>query len=112
MVVSWKERFYMKFKVEKKDLIIFIVFCIFLLYLCAIGVLNVASIASTSKFYGFSPFRAFTPKYIGMTLFLFIACIVGLFLAVKSYIFDHEKGFGLSVGAKKDKGYSRCATDA
>lgn len=102
----------MKFKVEKKDLIIFIVFCIFLLYLCAIGVLNVASIASTSKFYGFLPFRAFTPKYIGMTLFLFIACIVGLFLAVKSYIFDHEKGFGLSVGAKKDKGYSRWATDA
>ena len=47
-----------------------------------------------------------------MTLFLFIVCLVGIFLAVKSYIFDHEKGFGLSVGSKKEKGYSRWATDA
>ena len=102
----------MKIKVEKKDLIIFIIFCVFLLYLCAIGVLNVSSLASNSKFYGFLPFKAFTSKYIGMTLFLFIVCLVGIFLAVKSYIFDHEKGFGLSVGSKKEKGYSRWATDA
>lgn len=102
----------MKIKVEKKDLIIFIVFCIFLLYLCAVGVLNVASLTSEGKFYGFSPFKAFTSKYIGMTLFLFLISIVGLFLAVKSYIFDHEKGFGLSLGAKKEKGYSRWATDS
>ena len=95
----------MKIKVEKKDLIIFIAFCVFLLYLCAIGVLNVSSIVSEGKFYGFLPFRAFTSKYIGMTFFLFFACLIGLFLAVKSYIFDHEKGFGLSIGSKKEKGY-------
>lgn len=102
----------MKIRVEKKDLIIFTAFCVFLLYLCAIGVLNVSSIISDGKFYGFSPFRAFTSKYIGMTLFLFIACLVGLFLVVKSYIFDHEKGFGFNIGSKKEKGYSRWATDA
>lgn len=101
----------MKIKVEKKDLIIFIIFCIFLLYLCAIGVLNVSSIVSEGKFYGFLPFKAFTSRFIGMTFFLFLACLIGLFLAVKSYIFDHEKGFGFSVGSKKEKGYSRWATD-
>ena len=101
----------MKIKVEKKDLIIFIVFCVFLLYLCAIGVLNVSSIISDGSFYGFMPFRAFTSRYIGMTLFLFLACLIGIFLAVKSYIFDHEKGFGFSIGSKKEKGYSRWATD-
>ena len=101
----------MKIKVEKKDLIIFIVFCVFLLYLCAIGVLNVSSIISNGSFYGFMPFKAFTARYIGMTFFLFLACLVGIFLAVKSYIFDHEKGFGLSLGSKKEKGYSRWATD-
>ena len=95
----------MKIKVEKKDLIIFIAFCIFLLYLCAIGVLNASSIVSEGKFYGFLPFRAFTPKYIGMTFFLFLAALIGIFMAVKSYIFDHEKGFGFSVGGKKEKGY-------
>ena len=91
----------MKIKVEKKDLIIFIVFCVFLLYLCAIGVLNVFSIIGDGEFYGFLPFKAFTGKYIGMTLFLFLASLIGIFLAVKSYIFDHEKGFGLSFGGKK-----------
>ena len=101
----------MKIKVEKKDLIIFIIFCIFLLYLCAIGVLNVSSIISSGIFSGFSPFRAFTSKYIGMTLLLFLASLVGIFLAVKSYIFDHDKGFGFSLGSKKEKGYSRWATD-
>ena len=101
----------MKIKVEKKDLIIFIIFCVFLLYLCAIGVLNVSSIVSQGTFYGFLPFQAFTSRYFGMTFFLFFACLIGLFLAVKSYIFDHEKGFGLSVGSKKEKGYCRWATD-
>ena len=101
----------MKIKVEKKDLKIFIVFCVFLLYLCAIGVLNASSIASEGKFYGLSPFRAFTGKYIGMTLLLFLGSLIGLFFAVKSYIFDRDKGFGFSVGAKKEKGYSRWATD-
>ena len=103
----------MKIKVEKKDLIIFVIFCVFLFYLCAIGVLNVASIFSENgKLHGFSPFEAFSSKYIGMTFFLFLASLIGIFLAVKSYIFDHEKGFGLSIGGKKEKGYSRWATDS
>ena len=101
----------MKIKVEKKDLIIFCAFCIFLLYLCAIGVLNTASIVAEGKFYGFLPFKAFTSKYIGMTFFLFFVAIIGIFMAVKSYIFDRDKGFGFSISEKKEKGYSRWATD-
>ena len=101
----------MKIKVEKKDLIIFCAFCVFLLYLCAIGVLNTASIVAEGKFYGFLPFKAFTSKYIGMTFFLFFVAIIGIFMAVKSYIFDRDKGFGFSIGEKKEKGYSRWATD-
>ena len=101
----------MKIKVEKKDLIIFCAFCVFLLYLCAIGVLNTASIVAEGKFYGFLPFKAFTSKYIGMTFFLFFVAIIGIFMAVKSYIFDCDKGFGFSISEKKEKGYSRWATD-
>ena len=103
----------MRVKVEKKDLIIFIAFCLFLLYLCAIGVLNVANIFANGKFYGFLPFMAFTGKYIGATFLLFLVSLVGIFLTVKSYIFSSDKGgFGISVGAKKEKGYSRWATDS
>ena len=101
----------MKIKVEKKDLIIFISFCVFLFYLCAIGVLNASSIASEGRFYGFLPFKAFTSRYIGMTFFLFLAALVGIFLAVKSYIFDRDKGFGFTIGGKKEKGYSKWSTD-
>ena len=101
----------MKIKVEKKDLIIFIEFCVFLLYLCAIGVLNVSSIASEGRFYGLLPFKAFTHRYIGMTFFLFLAALIGIFMAVKSYIFDRDKGFGFTIGGKKEKGYSKWATD-
>ncbi len=101
----------MKIKVEKKDLIIFTIFCVFLLYLCAIGILNASSIANEGKFYGLSPFKAFSGRYIGMTLLLFLAALIGIFFTVKSYIFDRDKGFGFSVGAKKEKGYSRWSTD-
>ena len=78
----------MKFKVEKKDLIIFIAFCVFLLYLCAIGVLNASSIATEGRFYGFLPFKAFTAKYIGMTFFLFLAALIGFLIVIKVLAFQ------------------------
>lgn len=81
---------------------IYSLLCI-LLYLCAIGVLNASSIATEGKFYGFLPFKAFTPRYIGMTFFLFLAALIGIFMAVKSYIFDRDKGFGITIGGKKRK---------
>jgi len=100
----------MKFSADAKDVKIFIIFAIFLLYLCAICVLNVHTLATSGTFYGFLPFEAFTGEYIGMTIVLFIAALVGIFFSVKSYFFDREKGFGF--GGKKDKGYSRWCKDA
>ena len=99
----------MRFKVEPKDLLIFIIFCIFLLYLCCVAVLNLSSLATEGVFYGLLPFKAFTPRYITATIVLFILALVGIFLAVSSYIFDRESGFGFSLGAKKNDGYARWA---
>ena len=98
----------MNFKVDPKDLIIFGIFCIFLLYICCIGVLNAASLASEGHFYGLLPFAAFTPKYITTTLTFFFLSLIGIFLAVNSYIFDRESGFGFSFG-KNNNGYARWA---
>ena len=100
----------MRFRVEKRDLIIFVVFCFFLLYMCSIGVLNASSLATTGKFYGIVPFKAFTADYIATTLTLFVLSLIGIFAACSSYIFDREKGFGFVYG-KKDKGYSRWCKD-
>ena len=99
----------MKFKVEPRDLLIFVIFCIFLLYLCCITVLNISTLSSEGHFYGLLPFLAFAPKYITATITLFILSLIGIFLAVSSYIFDRESGFGFSLGAKKSDGYARWA---
>ena len=96
----------MKFRADAKDVRIFVGFCILLLYLCAIGVLNAHSIAVDGEIYGFSPFEAFSSKYIGTTLLLFFLLLMGVCFSVSSYFFEREKGFGFTT-EKKDKGYSR-----
>lgn len=99
----------MKFKVEPRDLLIFGIFCIFLLYICCIGVLNASYLAQEGRFYGLLPFEAFSGRYITTTLTFFILSLIGIFLAVNSYIFDRESGFGFGLGAKKNDGYARWA---
>ena len=100
----------MKLNAEPKDWIMFGCFSVFLLYMCAIGVLNASTLATEGTFYGFLPFEAFTMKYLGATIILFILALVGVFSAVSSYFFDVESGFGF-FSKKKDKGYSICAKE-
>ena len=101
----------MKFRVSKKDLTMFIVFCVFLLYLCALAVLNFSEFAKNGDFYGLMPFKAFTKNYISTTFTIFFMALIVIFYSVSSTIFDKEKGkgFGLKVGDKEEKGYSRWA---
>ena len=98
----------MRFRVEPKDIVIFIIFCIFLFYICCVGVLNASTLATEGRLYGILPFEAFTSKYFATTLVLFILALLGIFGAVSSYIFDRESGFGFTF-SKKDSGYSRWA---
>ena len=99
----------MKFRVTKKDLVIFGIFCIFLLYLCAIAILNFVSFADSGSFYGLVPFKAFSLKYLPLTLGMFFISLIVIFSSVSSYIFskDKGKGFGFNFDEKTDKGYSR-----
>ena len=102
----------MKFRISSKDLIIFIVFCVFLLYLCAIGVMNFTTFGAEGKLWGLNPFPAFGPKFIGITLMLFVIAMIMIFSSVSSYIFEKEKGRpGLDVRDKEEKGYARWAKD-
>ena len=91
----------MKFKVSKKDFIMFIIFCIFLLYLCAIGVLNFAKFSSDGEFYGINPFPAFGRKYFAATMTFFTMALIVIFTSVSSYIFDKEKGKGIGLKVAK-----------
>ena len=103
----------MKFKISPKDFFMFCLYCILLLYLCAIAVLNFSSFINEGEFYGLLPFEAFTGKYIGLTLFMFVVALILIFTSVSSYIFNKEKGkgFGLKIGEKQESGYARWATD-
>ena len=101
----------LKFKAELRDIIIFCVYAIFLLFLVAIAVLNLASFANDSTFAGLNPFPAFTREYFAPTMVFYIAALIASFTGVSSYFFEREKGIGLDLGPKKEKGYSRWATD-
>ena len=104
----------MKFKVEPKDFMLFCIYCVLLLYLCAIAVLNISSLAQNGTFYGLLPFRAFTGRYLPLTLLLFVASLVAIFASVSSYIFKREKGshgIGLIVKEKSSDGYSKWSSE-
>ena len=100
----------LKLRIDSDDLLIFIVFAIFLLYIVAIGVVNVHSFATQGVLSGLNPFPAFAPETIFSTFVVYFVCILILLLSVSSYIFDRDKGFGITTD-KKDKGYSRWAKD-
>lgn len=103
----------MKFKVTKKDFMLFCIYCGILLYFCAIAVLNFSSFSTDGTFYGLLPFKAFTPQYIGFTLGLFVAALILIFTSVSSKIFSKDKGegFGLFFSEKSSDGYSKWASD-
>ena len=102
----------MKFKlrIDPDDLLIFGVFAVFLLYIVAITVVNLSTFSRTGKLSGLNPFPAFGPDYIFSTLIIFLIIIGIILFSVKSYIFDRDKGIGITT-EKKDKGYSRWAKD-
>lgn len=100
----------LKFRAEPQDILIFILFAIFLLYVVAIGVINLSSFALEGEFAGLNPLPAFSSRYITATITFYLLFLAGLFIAVSSYFFEREKGFGITTD-KKDKGYSRWAKD-
>ena len=103
----------MKFRISKKDLIILACFLVFLLYLCAIGVMNFVTFGSTGTLWGLNPFPAFSGAYLGLTLLLYVVCVIVIFASVSSYVFEKKgkKGIGLVVEDKVESGYSSWAKD-
>ena len=102
-----------KFRISKKDLIILACFLVFLLYLCAIGVMNFVTFGSTGSLWGLNPFPAFSGAYLGLTLLLYVVCVIVIFASVSSYIFEKKsgKGVGLVVEDKVEAGYSSWAKE-
>jgi len=101
----------LKFRAEPRDLLIFVIFCIFLFYFVGIGVVNALSFVNDGTLKGLSPLPIFSKEYFAPVMVFYLVALIAIFSSVSSYFFEREKGIGLSVGAKKEKGYSRWASD-
>ncbi len=101
----------LKLKATSKDWTIFGAFAILLLFVVSILVNNVSSIATNGTFAGINPFEAIFSDKIAAVLVFYIFAMAFLFITVKDYFFDQEKGVGISFGPKDEKGFSRWCTD-
>ncbi len=102
----------LKFRADKKDIVIFLIFCLVLLYLVAIAVLNLNSVATDGTFRGLNPIPAFDNEFITATLLFYILSLVAIFTACSSYFFEREDGFGITTEKKsKNDGYSKLMSD-
>ena len=101
----------LKFKASAKDYLIFVIFAIVLLYFVAIAVLNLSSFATDGHFHGFNPLPAFSSQFIIPTVVGYIFALIFIITSVSSYFFERDKGFGISTGAKEEKGYARWAEE-
>lgn len=101
----------LKFKAEARDVVIFCLFLILLLYLVALAVVNGVTFLEEGTLRGFNPLPAFSPSYIAVTILFYLIAVFAAFASVQSYFFDVEKGVGIFIGSKTEKGYSRWAKD-
>ena len=105
-------RLKLKVRVKKKDFILFIGICLALFVGCAILAINFISFGDNAELVGLNIFAHMNSQAFGLTVFLFIVSLVGIFFSVSSTIFDFEKGgLGLIFGEKEEKGYNRWTTE-
>ncbi len=99
-----------KFRATPEDLMRFVIIAIVLFFVIAMAVSNLLTFAQFGRLSGLNPLPALMPEHILDTIFVYILSVIGVFISVKSYFFEREKGFGLTT-EKKDKGYSRWAKE-
>lgn len=103
----------LKFRADKKDIVIFLIFCVVLLYLIAIAVLNLNSFATEGTFRGLNPFPAFSAEFILPTMIFYILSLVAIIAGCSSLFFEREKGFGITTEKKtKNDGYSKLMSES
>ncbi len=103
----------LKFRADKKDIVIFLIFCVVLLYLIAIAVLNLNSFATEGTFRGLNPFPAFSSEFIIPTILFYILALVAIIAGCSSLFFEREQGFGITTEKKsKNDGYSKLMSES
>ena len=102
----------LKFRAEAKDIFIFVIFSIFCFYIISVGVLNALSILKDGTLSGLNPLPIFGTSDFFLVVVLYIVILIIAITGVSSYFFEREKGIGVAVGKKDEKGYSRWCKDS
>ena len=102
----------LKFRADAKDIMVFVIFSIFCFYIVSIGILNALSILEDGSLHGLNPFPIFmNGQDLILAIILYLVILIVAFTGVSSYFFEREKGIGVAVGKKDEKGYSRWCKD-
>ena len=101
----------LRFRADPKDWFIFSIFLIVLFYLVSIAVLNAITFLQDGTLSGLNPFPVFSDGLIAPVMVFYIIIVIVVFTSLNSYFFEREKGIGFSASPKKEKGYSRWASD-
>ncbi len=100
----------LKFRADPKNWFIFGVFMIFLFLLIDLIVVNAIAFLNNTSF-TLNPLLAFSEGLIAPVMVFYIGTVIVVFSSLNSYFFEREKGIGFSSSPKKEKGYSRWASD-
>ena len=101
----------LKFRADTKDKLIFILFSLFIFYFISISVGNVVGLVRGTELPGMNPLPALSGDLFPLTMIIYLAMLILVFTSVSSFFFEREKGIGITTAPKKEKGYSRWATD-
>lgn len=101
----------LRFKAETKDIMLFAGYALLLFCFVSIAVTNLISFSSNSTLAGLNPLNAFQKEYLAPTMVFYLAAIIASFAGISDHFFERDKGIGIEFGKKKEKGYSRWATD-
>lgn len=100
----------LRFRADAKSWTIFAIFMIFLFFIVDLIVLNAVAFLNNTGF-SLNPFEVFTNGLIAPVMVFYIGTVIVILTSLNSYFFEREKGFGVAVGKKDEKGYSRWASD-
>ena len=100
----------LKFRADAKSWTIFAVFMVFLFFVVDLIVLNAVAFLNNAGF-SLNLFDVFTNGLIAPVMVFYIGTVIVILTSLNSYFFEREKGFGVTVGKKDEKGYSRWCND-
>lgn len=97
----------LKFRAEKKDIIIFLIYSVLSFITVGLITLNLGQFANEGSLHGLNPIPIFYPENIFTVFIFWLVAMLMLITAAGNHFWEREKGLGVKVSKKEKSGYSR-----